>query len=301
MRMGYDQHFSFGIQHQLRQKLTAEMDYVANRQRFGQGGDSFNDPAAGAGTVQTRRPYPRFGAMTWQAQDRSSQYDSLQAQLQQHLSSGMWFMVSYTWSRSFQWGQNPGIGGDFAWEKSPVGFDVPQNIAISYGAALPFGHGRHFLTGARGVAEAIIGGWQLTGSVIFHSGLPFTPGVSRDVANTGVGAQRPNRTCSGQIQNPTLLKWFDSSCFTVPANFTYGNSGAGILRSDYLGNVSASLAKQFRLAEKARLDFRAEAFNLPNNAYFNAPASSIDSATVGRVTSTSNSPRQMQLAVKVNF
>jgi hypothetical protein len=301
MRMGYDQHFSVGIQQQIRQKLTAEVDYVGNRQRFGQGGDAFNDPAAGPGTVQTRRPYPRFGTMTWQAQDRSSEYDSLQAQLQQHLSSGMWFMVSYTWSRSFQWGQNPGIGGDFAWEKAPVSFDVPQNIAISYGAALPFGHGKRFLTGAHGVADAIIGGWQLTGSLIFRSGLAFTPGVSRDVANTGVGGQRPNRTCSGQLQNPTLAKWFDSSCFTVPANYTYGNSGAGILRSDYLGNVSASLSKQFRLAERARLDLRAEAFNLPNAAYFNGPATSIDSSTVGRVTSTSNSPRQMQLAVKVNF
>src|SRR5262249_23912871 len=105
----------------------------------------------------------------------------------------------------------------------------------------------------------------------------------------------------GQLADRTLFKWFDSSCFTSPANYTYGDSGAGILRSDYLGNVSASLSKQFRLAERVRLDFRAEAFNLPNSAYFSAPASSIDSSTVGRVTSTSNSPRQMQLAVKVNF
>jgi len=141
----------------------------------------------------------------------------------------------------------------------------------------------------------------LTGSVIFRSGLAYTPGVSRDVANTGVGGQRPNRTCSGQLDHPTLLKWFDNTCFGVPANFTYGNSGAGILRSDYLGKVDASLAKQFRLAERARLDFRAEAFNLPNNAYFNGPSSSIDSSTVGRVTSTSNGPRQMQLAMKVSF
>jgi hypothetical protein len=182
-----------------------------------------------------------------------------------------------------------------------VGFDVPQNLALSYGAALPFGKGRHFLTDSHGIVDAIIGGWNLTGTVIFRSGLPVTPGLSRDVANTGVGGQRPNRACSGRLDNPSLLKWFDNSCFTIPDNFTYGNSGAGILRSDYLGSVTASLAKQFRLAENARLDFRAEAFNLPNNVYFNGPSTSIDSSTVGRVTSTSNSPRQVQLAIKLNF
>jgi hypothetical protein len=301
MRMGYDQHFSVGVQQQLRKKMTVEVDYVANRGRFQQSSDSFNDPPAGAGAIQGRRPYPAFGAMNWRSQDASSQYDSLQAKLEQRLSSGLWFVVSYTLSRNFGWSENPGIGGDYAWEKAPISFDVPQDLAISYGMALPVGKGKRFLSGAGGVANAIVGGWQLTGTVIFRSGLAYTPGLSRDVANTGVGGQRPNRTCSGQLEHPTLARWFDNTCFSPPANFTYGNSGAGILRSDYLGSVTASLSKQFRLTETARLDFRAEAFNLPNCAYFNGPSTSIDSATVGRVTSTSNSPRQIQLALKVSF
>jgi hypothetical protein len=213
----------------------------------------------------------------------------------------MWFLVSYTWARSFGWAENPGIGGDYAWEKAPLGFDVPQDIALSYGFELPVGKGKRLLSKAGSLTNNVLGGWQLTGTVIFRSGLAFTPSISRDVANTGVGGQRPNRICSGRLDNPTLTKWFDSSCFTVPANFTYGNSGPGILRGDYLGSVSASLSKRFRITENSRLEFRAEAFNLPNNAYFNGPSSAIDSATVGRVTSTSNSPRQLQLALKYNF
>jgi hypothetical protein len=214
MRMGYDEHFSLGVQHQLMKRMSLEVDYAGNRGRHQQSGDSFNDPAAGPGTIQTRRPYPIFGTMSTDRQDGSSQYDALQAKLEQRLSSGIWFTVAYTWSRSFQWGENPGIGGDYAWEKSPVGFDIPQNLALSYGAALPFGKGRHFLTNAGGLANAVIGGWQLSSIVVFRSGTPFTPGLSRDDANTGVGGQRPNRTCSGQLADPTLAKWFNPACFT---------------------------------------------------------------------------------------
>jgi hypothetical protein len=301
MRMGYDQHFSMGIQHQLRKKMSVEVDYAGNRGRFQESSDPFNDPPAGAGAIQPRRPFPLFGTMTWRSQDASSQYDSLQAKVEQRLASGVWFLVSYTWSRSFGWAENPGIGGDYAWEKAPVSFDVPQNLAISYGFELPFGKGKHFLSQAGKLTNNVLGGWQATGTVIFRSGLAYTPSISRDAANTGVGGQRPNRICSGQLDNPTLAVWFDKNCFTAPANFTYGNSGAGILRSDYLGSVSISLSKQFAITENSRLQFRAEAFNLPNAAYFNGPSTAIDSATVGRVTSTSNSPRQMQIALKYNF
>jgi hypothetical protein len=282
-------------------RMSLEVDYAGNRGRFQQSSDSFNDPSAGPGVVQTRRPYPTFGTMNTDRQDASSQYDALQAKLEQRLSSGVWFTVAYTWSRSFQWAENPAIGGDQAWEKSPIGYDVPQNLALSYGAALPFGKGRHFLSDASGLANAVIGGWQLSSIVVFRSGLPFTPGLSRDVANTGVGGQRPNRICSGQLAAPTLAKWFDNTCFTIPANFTYGNSGPGILRTDYLGSVSASLSKQFRVTETSRAEFRAEAFNLPNSAYFSGPSTSIDTSTVGRVTGTSDSPRQIQFALKYNF
>lgn len=301
MPMGYDEHFSLGVQRQLTKRMSLEVDYAGNRGRHQQSSDAFNDPSAGPGAVQTRRPYPTFGTMNTDRQDNSSQYDALQAKLEQRLSSGVWFAVAYTWSRSFQWAQNPAIGGDEAWEKSPVGFDIPQNIALSYGAALPFGKGRHFLSDAHGLENAALGGWQLSSIVVFRSGTPYTPGLSRDVANIGVGGQRPNRTCSGELADPTLAKAFNSACFTIPANYTYGNSGPGILRTDYLGNVSVSLSKEFRLTETARVQFRGEAFNLPNSAYFSGPSTSIDTSTVGRITGTSNTPRQVQFALKINF
>lgn len=299
--VGYDEHFSLGVQHQLRQRMSLEVDYAGNRGLHQQSSDSFNDPSAGPGAVQTRRPYPIFGTMSTDRQDASSRYDALQAKLEQRFASGLFFTVAYTWSRSFQWSENPAIGGDQAWEKAPVGFDVPQNVSVSYGLALPVGKGRRFLSHSNALTNGVLGGWQVSSIMVFRSGLPYTPGLSRDAANTGVGGQRPNRICSGVLDHPTLAEWFNPACFTIPANYTYGNSGAGILRSDAFINVSASLSKEFRPKEGLRVQLRGEAFNLPNSAYFNAPATSVNTSTVGRVTSTSSTPRQVQVALRLNF
>ena len=121
------------------------------------------------------------------------------------------------------------------------------------------------------------------------------------MANIGVNGQRPNRIGSGELENPTLDLWFDKTAFVVPANFTFGNSGRGILRGDHQWNVDASLFKRFRLGGSSSFEFRAEAFNLLNSVYFNNPSTTIDTASGGRVTSTSNSARQLQFGLKYIF
>ena len=147
----------------------------------------------------------------------------------------------------------------------------------------------------------MIGGWQLQGIMVFRSGVPYTVSLSRDVANTGVGGQRPNRIASGVSDSPTLARWFDTNAFVPAANFTYGNSGLRILPADIIRTIDYSMFKQFRVTETSKLQFRWEVFNLPNTPSFAAPNATIDSATVGRVNGTSTSPRQMQVAIKYQF
>jgi hypothetical protein len=141
----------------------------------------------------------------------------------------------------------------------------------------------------------------LQGIFIFRSSVPYTVNISRDVANTGVGGQRPNRIASGKLENPTLERWFDASAFIAAPNLTYGNSGIRILPADIIRTVDFSLFKQFQFSDTRRLQFRLEAFNLPNTASFSAPTSDILSINVGRVNSTSTAPRQMQVALKYYF
>jgi hypothetical protein len=121
------------------------------------------------------------------------------------------------------------------------------------------------------------------------------------VANNGVGGQRPNQVGSGILPNPTIDLWFDKAAFVVPDPFTFGNTGAGILRADHQWNVDASLFKRFKIPSGRAIELRAEAFNLLNSVYFAAPNTVIDTAAGGRVTSTSNQARQIQLGAKYTF
>jgi hypothetical protein len=241
--MGFDQRWNFGLQHAPSGQITVELNYVGTKGPNQQQTEPINIPEPGPGNIQARPPYPRFGNVSVHSQALSSEYHALQAKLQKRPSAGVWYLASYTFSRSLS--TAPAPRGNFTYETGPSAFDIPHLLALSFGAELPFGTGKPFFGGAGQVANALIGGWQAQAIVNYRSGLPFTPTISRDVANTGVGGQRPNRVGSGEAMNPTLDAWFDKSAFVEPAQFTYGNSGRNILRSDHQWNVDASLFKRF--------------------------------------------------------
>jgi len=301
LRMGYDQHWNFGIQQQIGKSSVIDLEYVGNKGTHIQGNDTFNIPDPGAGSVQARRPFPRFASFGYISSDISSSYHALQAKFERRLSKGLWFLTSYTFSKSLWNTQTPTAGGRFAFETGPSEYHIPHTFSLAYGYELPFGTGKHFLSNAHGVTNAILGGWQFQGIAIFRSGSPFTVTMSRDVANTGVGGQRPNRIGSGVLDHPTLEKWFDPAAFIAAPNFTYGNSGLRILYPDIVRTIDFSMFKQFRVAERSKLQFRWEVFNLPSTPSFSGPNATLDTNTVGRVTSTSTAPRQMQVALKLTF
>ena len=301
MPMGYDEHWSFGVQEELGRTTALEVDYVGNRGVNLYVGDPINDPPAGPGAVQARRPFPIFGQITYNAQDSSSIYNALQVKFEKRPAHGLWYLVSYTYSKSTTTQETPAAGGDYAYQRAISSFNIPQNLTTSVGYQLPFGKGKAMLANAGAVENAVLGGWQLQGILVLHSGLPFTPTISRDVSNTGIGGQLPNCIGVPTVGNPTIAQWFNKAAFAVPANYTYGNCGGDILRADRFKNLDFSLFKQFQLGERGRLEFRAEAFNLTNSPSFNPPATSIDTATGGTVTSTISSPRNLQFGLKLSF
>ncbi len=301
LRMGNDQHWNFGVQQQIAKTMVFDVEYVGNKGSNIQGRNAFNIPPPATGGVQSRRQFPRFTAFSYVSSDVSTTYHALQLKFEKRLSGGLWFLTAYTFSKSL-WAENtPSSGGQFAFDRGPSEFHVPHSFSYSFGYELPVGKGKRLLPGTGRVVNGLIGGWQLQGILIFRSGVPFTVTMSRDVANTGVGGQRPNRIASGKLDQPTLTRWFDPGAFAAAPNFTYGNSGLRILSPDILRTADFSLFKQFQIRESSRLQFRVEAFNLPNTPSFAPPNATLDTATVGRVTSTSTAPRQMQVAVKYNF
>jgi hypothetical protein len=301
MRMGYDQHWNFGVQKQIGKTMVFDIEYVGNKGSFIQGNNAFNIPDAGPGGVQARRPYPRFSGFGYISADVSTTYHALQAKYEKRLSGGLWFLTSYTFSKSLWRTNTPAIGGRYAFERGPSEYHVPHSFTYSFGYELPFGKGKPVFGDANRWTNGFVGGWQLQGILLFRSGVPFTVTMSRDVANSGVGGQRPNRLGSGKLDDPTLERWFDPTAFVAAPNFVYGNSGLRILSPDILRTIDFSLFKQFQISETSKLQFRFEAFNLPNTPSFAGPNATLDTPTVGRVTSTATAPRQMQVALKYNF
>src|SRR5262249_23416086 len=148
-------------------------------------------------------------------------------------------------------------------------------------------------------------------------GLPFTPTISADTANTGVGSQRPQVTgAPTMVRDP--LCWFyisvNTSCaalapgtqnaFAVPTAFTYGNGGRNLLRGDNLIQFDLSARKRFQFSEFRAVEFRAEFFNLFNHPSFARPTgtgTNVNVAAGGQIASTLNAARTIELALKIFF
>jgi len=304
LRMGRNIHFSLNIQHQFSEHDVFEIGYVGNRGLHLSSSNDANVPVApGPGAIQSRRPYSLWSGITYQTQDMSNKYHSLQAKFEHRFSYGFSTLVAYTWSKVMQYNQASALGGNTAYEYARAPFDVPHNFAMSGSYQLPVGRNRRYLNNTNRFVNAVVGGWQAQAILVVRSGTPYTPVVSSDRANTGVGSQRPNLNpagCSANFQR-TLRNWFDKSCYVVAPIYTYGQVRANTLRADTYNQFDGSIFKNFAMPRETTLSFRAEFFNFPNTVSFNAPNATVDAATGGQVTSTSNTQRSIQFAMKYNF
>jgi hypothetical protein len=149
-----------------------------------------------------------------------------------------------------------------------------------------------------------LGGWQTNGVVTLQSGFPFNVLSPGDPANTGRSNERPNVTgpvfanCGSGHTNGCI-----STNFAV-ANLAYGNFGRNVLYGPGLYDVDFSAFKNFRIRERATVQFRSEFFNLLNTPAFMNPNATITNSNFGTITSTKNGlsdNRQIQFAIKVLF
>jgi hypothetical protein len=303
LKMGRNQHYSLSVQQQLSPKTVFDVAYVGNHGLHLQATDDFNDPSPAAGAVQGRRPFQPWGAITFQSQDLGTTYQALQAKLERRVSDGITGLISYTWSKFMQSNQSPALGGNIGYERTYSPFNTPQNLAISGSYQLPVGRGRKYMANSGHFVDAVLGGWQVQTIIVLRSGTPYTPIVSTDRANTGVGSQRPNLNPAGGSPtfHKSLSSWFDKTAYVVAPQFTYGQVKAFTLQSDAFRQYDASIFKNFALPGESVLSFRVEFFNLPNTTSFNAPSSTIDASSCCTVTATSIPSRDIQLALKYNF
>ena len=265
-------------------------------------------PAPGTpAQVAARRQYPYIVPVAWDSGAGNGNYNALQASLQKSTSSGLTYLLAYTWSKSI----DLACSGTYAQcllqdpyhpqaDRSVSDFDLTNIFSASVVYELPVGRGRA-LNVQSGILNGLIGGWFVNSIVSFSSGTPYSATVTGDIANTGNTFVQANAIANPTLSNPSPQEWFNTSALVSPARYSFGTFGRNALRSDGFGNIDLSVFKTFALPRSARLQFRAESFNLTNSVVFGIPNSTVGTPTFGVVSATANAPRIMQFSGKLQF
>jgi hypothetical protein len=254
--------------------------------------------------AQSLRPYPQFtDIIPLQNTGATSIYHALQISANRRMSGGLMLAGSYAWSKAEEEGESHQNSYDIASSRSVANYDIPHRLVLSALYELPFGRGRRFGASTPPVVDAVLGGWQINGIVTVQSGTPLTIGAT----STSV-VFNPTTRANWNGEDPRLdtpreerlQKWFDTTKFSQPAAFTFGNAGATfpLLRTDSVRNLDLSLFKHFNMPGRVRLQARIEAFNALNRVQFGSPNTSVASTSFGVVNSQANTPRQLQFGLK---
>jgi hypothetical protein len=264
----------------------------------------FSSPTVSQG--QLLRPFPQFTDLT-DAQDQGSEtwYNALQTTVKKRLGHGVQFETSYVWSKSIDRGEgSPQSHYRMDVERSVSSRDTPHRFVASYLYELPFGKGRYFLRQLPNVLESLVGGWQFNGITTIQSGTALGITASNTAGTFGQTEYANNNGKSGALSGSAqsrLNRWFDTSVFSQPEPYTFGNTSPRIadIRGHYTNNFDLSLFKEFHpVREWLKLQFRAEALNAFNRVQFANPNTSVTSSSFGRVTAQANTPRQVQFGLK---
>jgi hypothetical protein len=257
-----------------------------------------------AGALQPYRPYQPWSDILMLAGGGNSILHQLQVEAIQRYSSGLSFQIEYSWNRSLD--DVPIVGGPqdpYNARADRGNSDQVRRHIFTFAGSyeLPFGPGKRFLTSSHPLAKHLLGGWQVASIMYLRTGTPFSPSFTATLAGWRGG--RPDRVKDAPLypQKKTMDQWFNPAAFTVPAPYTYGNAARNLLFTPGDIVIDLSGLKDFALAERVKLQFRAEFFNAPNHFNWGGPAANISvPASVGRITSGGEA-RVIQFGLKLLF
>jgi Carboxypeptidase regulatory-like domain len=300
----YEEEWNLAVQTELSRDVSVTLAYVGDRTVHAQdNGILTNVPAAGAGAIQTRRQYAQWGQVNLTLTNGAQNYNSFQGTIEKRFSHGFQTLIAYTYSKCMDniftnVRPDPGYQTSYA----VCDYDLRDILAVSGVYELPFGRGRMFGTNMNRALDAVAGGWEFAGVFSGRSGLPFTPTLSSDVANTGVTTETPNRIGSGKLAKRSATLWFNPAAFQAPTPNTYSPYFTrNILAADGLVDFDATVKKNIMWTAERGMELRFECFNVFNHPTFSAPTTTIGSSSAGVVNSTLNAARTFQAAAKIFF
>ena len=332
----YQQTFNLTFQYQFTQHDTASAGYVATLGRHLDSLSTQNAPSAimppGTNmydpTVEGHIPFPVFSPNgAYESTKSTSNYNSLQLVYQHQFSGGLTALANYTWSKcltdqrsiegaaplpAYRAPWLPGFGqsGDYGLCSS----DTTQVFHLSGTYVFPIGQGQHWLNTVNGVTNAFIGGWMTNFIYMHQTGQPFTMycpiATTADFGCFANTVQGENIYAGPHNEH----QWLNPNAFAQPPvatsigqlNTAPLGGGPMPVRGPGYQDLDMSLFKQFPIHESTKLEFRAEAFNLPNWHAFANPSANLNFLNptgFSEITSsrTGSNPRILQLALKLYY
>ncbi|HEV2486528.1 MAG TPA: carboxypeptidase-like regulatory domain-containing protein [Terracidiphilus sp.] len=336
----YSEQFNLGIEKEIGFNSILSVNYVGSvTHRMDVGGYYNTGTPCGSGctyaSFATRvaagvggQPYPyTVPEKSWDHAGANGSYNALQVALQRSFSSGLSYMVSYTWSKTLDEGGDGffGVEGGVPEDpynprgsRGPASFNIPQMLSTNFVYVLPVGTGKRFSTGNH-VADYVIGNWQVNGIFIARTGQDFNVVAGGDIAETGNAGtyERANLVGdpyqSGPISaNPTCTppagavhtrsQWFNPCAFQAPAIGTLGNNGRNSLHGQDYWDLDPSVSRVFPIHESLSFNIKVDAFNVLNHPVLGNPGATVTTpSTFGQITGTASSQRILQFSGKLSF
>jgi hypothetical protein len=271
------------------------------------------------------RPFTGYGPENDFEDIYTSNYHSLQAQIQRKFAGKSSVNLSYTWSH--------GLTTDPA-DRSTGASNLPQTPGSirtnNYGPNIA--DRRHVLTAnfvwelpwlrtQQGFIGHILGGWEVSGVQTFQTGLPLTASIGNAPCNFGTGANCFDVLGSGcfgatpigcrvnQVGDPnagaphTFTNWFNASALApaTPSTLQIPTERPGAIRAPGFMRTDLSLFKNIKFTERFTSQFRLESFNAFNHTNPVCCASTVFTSSAFNTINSTRDPRIVQLALKLNF
>ena len=323
------------MQYEFTPQLVLETAYVGSKGTHLKGFHDANQSQPGG-----LPPYPQFGSLAMIDTSRASNYNSLQARLEQRPWRRLSYLLAYTWSKSIdngsellgsategQYAQN---GNDLRGERGLSGFDTRHRVVWSGVYEVPLANKIRSRT-----ARALLRSWQLGTILSLQSGQPFTvyrsgyqsfttlitgsdrPDLIADPFRAGPVETNPDPACHSTTsqggraadRTRTVQTWINPCAYSNPnllGQVRFGTSPRNGVIGPRLVDMDVSISRSIALfRESQRLSFRVDAFNLFNHPNFDPPENVFDSQNFGSLPSSNRfgtrPPRQIQLSLRYSF
>jgi hypothetical protein len=291
----YTQSWNLTTERDLGHGAAIEAAYVGSKGTHLSHQSNINQPIRSAATAPNFPvPIAPWSNINYIGFDLNSIYNAGIFTFRRRFTNNFFYRASYTYSKSIDTGSvflgsPPQDPRNMRLERGRSDFDAGHTLNMMFSWESP----RRY--------HVLLRGWQLAGTGIARTGVPFT--LTESAANLNLGeAGRPNRIAKGTLASPSPAAWYDVTAFpAVPTgSYQFGTAGRNILDAPGLLQANLSLCRNFAVREKGRLQVRWDAFNFMNRVNLGRPVATVNTANAATITSA-NAARSMQVALRYSF